>query len=254
MGYVYAGCVEVEPDRPGAPPRSWRAAAAAVIVGCVAVPMLDNGRHSYGLFAGDGDEAPGLSLIAGRRASELRAAEAAFVRRVGAHPRDAGALAGLAESAYLLGFYGVEARGPAMDRARDAAERAIAIDADQSRAYLVRGSIALDTQWNLAASARDFRRAVELDPDDPLVHQWSAWWCLAAGRMPEARAASARASRWIRSPPRPSRRGPRSPILTATSTPQQPTAAVPFSWIRASSARICVWGLRCWRRDGPPTR
>ena len=194
VGYVYAGCVEVEPDRPGAPPRSWRAAAAAVIIGCVAVAVLCNGRHFKGPSAGDEDEAPGLSPIAGRRASELRAAEAAFVRRLGAHPRDAGALAGLAESAYLLGFYGVEARGPAMARAGDAAERAIALDARQSRAYLVRGSIALDTQWNLAASARDFRRAVELDPDDPLVHQWSAWWCLAAGRMPEARAASARAT------------------------------------------------------------
>jgi tetratricopeptide (TPR) repeat protein len=134
-------------------------------------------------------------LLSTRRAHDLTQARQLFGRAAGLDSDNAEALTGFAEARYLEGFYGVDRSADAADDARRAATRAINLDAASPRAYAVRASIALDRDWDLAASGRDFRRALTLDETDALTQLWSAWWCLGAGLLPEARAAVDRAVR-----------------------------------------------------------
>jgi DNA-binding winged helix-turn-helix (wHTH) protein/Tfp pilus assembly protein PilF len=163
-------------------------AAAVLVVGCAFLLAFAGGRpspsaDSQALYQS------GSSLMATRRAADLQEAAARFRQALAADEGNYDALVALAQSEYLLAFYGVAPSADARRLAEDAAAAAIARQPLRARAYAVRASIVLDTEWDLTASARDFRQAIQLDPDDPLVRHWSAWWCLAAGRMPEARAA-----------------------------------------------------------------
>jgi DNA-binding winged helix-turn-helix (wHTH) protein/Flp pilus assembly protein TadD len=132
-------------------------------------------------------------LLSSRRAGDLTQARHLFASAAALDSRNATALTGFAESRYLESFYGVDSSASAIDDARRAASRAIALDSGAARAYAVRASIALDRDWDLASSNRDFRRALSLDEIDALTQLWSAWGCLGAGLLPEARAAVDRA-------------------------------------------------------------
>jgi DNA-binding winged helix-turn-helix (wHTH) protein/Tfp pilus assembly protein PilF len=129
----------------------------------------------------------GVALLSTRRAADLRRAAGKFARAIAIEPRSYDTLTALAQTHYLLGFYGIGSYQDAIRLARDTATRAIRIDPDRPEAYTVRASIALDTNWDLRLSAADFGRAIKRDPHDPLTRHWAAWWYLAADRMAEAR-------------------------------------------------------------------
>lgn len=193
-GYCFAGPVRVA-SRDGSARNGMRLRAA--LVAAAALMLIVDG----GVTARPGARTPTPAHRAAREALESREtagmqrARALFAGLVARDGADAGAWTGLAEAHYLLGFYGIGDAGEAARLAGSAASRAIALDAAASRAYAVRASVALDGEWDLPASARDFSRALTLDPADPLAQHWSAWWLLAAGRVPEARAAIDRAVR-----------------------------------------------------------
>jgi len=175
--------------------RRWVAAAAAMLLATSGLWWsrdLNDGRRA--------DESARLvdqatEQLSTRRADDLTQARHIFARAAGLDSHNARALAGFAEARYLESFYGVDRSPDAADDAHRAATRAIDLDAASARAYAVRASIALDRDWDLAASGRDFRRALALDETDALTQLWSAWWCLGAGLLPEGRAAVDRAVR-----------------------------------------------------------
>ncbi|MFZ0038941.1 MAG: protein kinase [Candidatus Acidiferrales bacterium] len=71
-------------------------------------------------------------------------------------------------------------------RARDAAKRALAIDDTDADAHL---SLAIETQWyewDWTASEREFKRAIELNPDDSEAHGYYSWFLAPMGRNGEA--------------------------------------------------------------------
>lgn len=173
--------------------RRWAALAAACLALLVAGAGEQAARHASSPAPEPAWLLEARSLITTRGASEMRRAETLLERGLARASDDARAWTSLAETRYLLGFYGLAPMAGATRGAADAATRALALDPAGARAHVVRASVALDTSWDLAASARDFRAALALAPDDALVQHWLAWWCLAAARMPEARAAVDRA-------------------------------------------------------------
>jgi serine/threonine protein kinase/Tfp pilus assembly protein PilF len=78
-------------------------------------------------------------------------------------------------------------------RAKEAAQRAIAIDPSDSDAHK---SLAIESQWyewNWAASEKEFKRAVELNPNNSEAHAYYAWFLAPMGRKDEALAEAKRA-------------------------------------------------------------
>jgi eukaryotic-like serine/threonine-protein kinase len=82
------------------------------------------------------------------------------------------------------GWYmrGAEA-GP---KAKQAAEKALAIDPQDADAHL---ALAIESQWyewNWAVAEREFKRAIELNPNDAEAHGYYSWFLAPMGRGPEA--------------------------------------------------------------------
>lgn len=198
-GYMLTGPIETFDTPPAVAGRRRLAVRLALAAACVA--LLVGGGRDHARSHGPGGPPPPVWLADARDLLETRApagmqrAATALARGVAREPANAGAWVSLAEAHHLLGFYGLADAGASARAAVDAASRAIALDPGSGRAYAVRAAVTLDAGWDLAGSARDFRRAVDADGDDPLVQHWLAWWCLAADRLPEARAAVDRAVR-----------------------------------------------------------
>jgi eukaryotic-like serine/threonine-protein kinase len=82
------------------------------------------------------------------------------------------------------GWYmaGAEA-GP---KAKQAAEKALAIDPKDADAHL---ALAIESQWyewNWAVAESEFKRAIELNPNDAEAHGYYSWFLAPMGRGPEA--------------------------------------------------------------------
>ena len=82
------------------------------------------------------------------------------------------------------GWYmrGAEA-GP---KAKEAAQKALAIDPNDAGAHL---ALAIESQWyewNWAVAESEFKRAIELSPNDAEAHGYYSWFLAPMGRGPEA--------------------------------------------------------------------
>jgi serine/threonine protein kinase/Tfp pilus assembly protein PilF len=87
-------------------------------------------------------------------------------------------------------YMGPSEAGP---KAKDAAQRALAIDDSDASAHL---SLALETQWyawDWTSAEREFKRAIELNPNDPEAHTYYSWFLAPMGRNNEALAEAKRA-------------------------------------------------------------
>lgn len=101
-------------------------------------------------------------------------------------PHYASAFAGIADSYALLGSYGVEPSQQAYPNAKSAALRALQIDDSLSEAHASLGMISFYYEWNWSQAEHEFRRAIELDPNYPVSHEWYAENLAAVGRTEEA--------------------------------------------------------------------
>ncbi len=81
----------------------------------------------------------------------------------------------------------------AVPKARDAARRALAIDETIADAHLSLALIAHWYEWDWATAEREFKRAIELKPDDPRPHGFYAWYLAPMGRNDQAIAEAKRA-------------------------------------------------------------
>jgi serine/threonine-protein kinase len=73
-----------------------------------------------------------------------------------------------------------------MAHAREYALKAIAIDESVAEAHASLAWTLFIHDWDWAGAAREFRRAIELDPRYPSAHQWFSFLLLTAGRFEEA--------------------------------------------------------------------
>jgi len=66
--------------------------------------------------------------------------------------------------------------------ARDAAEKAVALDESLAAGHMVRAGIALSYDWNFPLAKREFERAIALDPNSADAHRLYGWYLARAER------------------------------------------------------------------------
>lgn len=92
----------------------------------------------------------------------------------------------LADALLNLSFFPGPQRAELSNRARVAAEEALALDPTLPGAYLVRGILRMFLDWNLAGAEQDFWRAIQLQADYAPAHERYAWVLVAQGRFAAA--------------------------------------------------------------------
>lgn len=116
-----------------------------------------------------------------------------FQQATAKDPRYALAYAGLADSYALTSSYNLDPRGNLPPKARAAALRALQIDENLAEAHTALALIAENYDWDWQTAGKEFRRAIELNPNYPTAHHWYAEYLAWQGRFDEALAESERA-------------------------------------------------------------
>jgi TolB-like protein/DNA-binding winged helix-turn-helix (wHTH) protein/Flp pilus assembly protein TadD len=121
-----------------------------------------------------------------RTAREVRTSIDYFQRAIVEDPGFAPAYASLADSYVLLTMMREAAPAEMMPKAKEAVLKAQALDPTLANAHTVLAEILEVFNWDWAAAEREFRRGVELDPNDANAHHQYAIHFVVTGRFPEA--------------------------------------------------------------------
>lgn len=103
------------------------------------------------------------------------------------------AYAGLADSYALTSSYSLDSPNELMPKARAAALRAIQIDDSLAEAHTSLALITENYDWDWQTAEKEYRRALQLDPNYATAHQWYAEYLSFQGRFDEALRESERA-------------------------------------------------------------
>jgi TolB-like protein/DNA-binding winged helix-turn-helix (wHTH) protein/Tfp pilus assembly protein PilF len=95
-----------------------------------------------------------------------------FNQAIAKDPNYAQAYVGLADAYVLLGGYGFAAPDDAMPKAKAAAQKALAFDDQLAEAYTSLALIIEQWDWNFAEAEKDYKRAIELNPNYSVAHHW----------------------------------------------------------------------------------
>lgn len=87
-------------------------------------------------------------------------------------PRYADAYAGLAQTYGLMTDRGVLSNAEAFRRARQAAQTALSLDPNSGDAYSALAFATYRQDWAFARAEQYFRKAIEINPDSAVSHQW----------------------------------------------------------------------------------
>lgn len=120
--------------------------------------------------------------------SDLEKSLQSFEEAIHDDPSYARAYAGLANVYILLGEAPSNVILPAEARraGREAALRALKIDAALAQAHAAMGMAAFDYDWDLREAEHEYRVALELEPNDPVVHDWLGHVYMVQGKKTEA--------------------------------------------------------------------
>jgi DNA-binding winged helix-turn-helix (wHTH) protein/TolB-like protein/Tfp pilus assembly protein PilF len=118
----------------------------------------------------------------------LKRAAQSFQQAIDADPTYALAYAGLADSYSLLGSVGTDGMPPqkAMPMAKSAALKAIDLDPDSADGHISLAYVKLSYDWDLPGAAREFSRALELNPSSATARHWYSHYFMAAGDLRKA--------------------------------------------------------------------
>ena len=170
--------------------------ARAIADALSATLLHDNGGATLEPIAGAAYESylRGRFALNKRTEADLHAAARHFGDAVAAAPGYALAYAGLADALVVLGIYGARPAAAVMPGAREAAEKALAVDPSLGEAYTTLGAIRALYDWDWGGATEAFQRAVALNPRYPTAWQWRAMnLLLPLGKLDEARGAIDRA-------------------------------------------------------------
>ncbi|WP_348262888.1 hypothetical protein P8935_24250 [Telmatobacter sp. DSM 110680] len=109
-----------------------------------------------------------------RTAESLNRALDDFTQSLVHDPENARAYAGLSDTYILLHEYSLMSDREAESRALAAATKAVALNDSLAEAHRSLAFAEVWGNWDFRAGEREFRRAIELDPHDPLTHLWFA--------------------------------------------------------------------------------
>jgi TolB-like protein/tetratricopeptide (TPR) repeat protein len=125
-----------------------------------------------------------------RTAADFQEAIRYFNRAIAADPNYAPAYSGLADAyGFMAAFgsaYGGAIPAKSLEQSRLAAVRALKLDGTLSEAYSALAFVEMQADYNWDGAERDFRRAIELNPNWPNAHELYAFDLGAGGRFAEA--------------------------------------------------------------------
>ena len=116
-----------------------------------------------------------------------------YDQAIGVDPTYALAYAGLSGSYQSLASLEVMSNEEALLKARFAAERALALDDSLAEAHIVMGAVRFFLEWNLEAAAAEFKRAIEINPNNSEAHMLFSFYLASVGRIDESMQAVRRA-------------------------------------------------------------
>ena len=122
-------------------------------------------------------------------ADTVQAALRCFAEAIAKDPTFARAHAGIAGVWGDLAAFGLAPAAEAWPKARDAAERALALDRDVSDAHVVAASMALWYDWDWTAAEAGHKRALALNPGDAWARGCYGWFLLNRRRFDDCGAA-----------------------------------------------------------------
>jgi len=109
-----------------------------------------------------------------------------FQQAIAEDPNYARAYAGLADTYALMSAYDIGPPGELIPKARAAAQTALSLDEELAEAHVSLAVIAQDYDWDWQTAQKEFRRAIELDPNYATGHHWYAENLAFLGRFDEA--------------------------------------------------------------------
>jgi DNA-binding winged helix-turn-helix (wHTH) protein/TolB-like protein/Tfp pilus assembly protein PilF len=111
-----------------------------------------------------------------------------FLQATKLDPNYAEAWSGLADSWILAGSYGNSFLEPsvAMPKAKEAAEKALALDDSSAEAHTSLAYIHLMWDWDFASAEQEFKRALQINPAYVNAHHWYSHELVALGRITES--------------------------------------------------------------------
>jgi len=121
-----------------------------------------------------------------RTPDDLNRALDYFMQAVVHDPNDSQAYVGLADCYNLLREYTLMPSREAYPRALAAAKKAVELDDQSSDAHASLGFVSFFGMWDITNGEQEFRRAIDLNPNNPSAHHWYANGLLALHRLPEA--------------------------------------------------------------------
>jgi Tfp pilus assembly protein PilF len=121
-----------------------------------------------------------------RTPDDLNRAVDYFTQAIVRDPNYAQAYAGLADCYNLLREYTVMPATEAYPRAFAAAKKAVELDDQYSAAHASLAFVLFFGRWDSANAELEFRRALDLDPNNAVAHHWYATYLLTMHRMPES--------------------------------------------------------------------
>jgi TolB-like protein/lipoprotein NlpI len=136
----------------------------------------------------------GRSLWEKRSGDNIPKAIEFYQQAIARDPNYALAYAGLAKAYVLLPFFAGADRLAADAKAKEAALNALRLDPNLAEAHVALGKVLFFGEIDLAGAMREYKRGIELQPNDATAHHWFGNDTLAAlGRFDEAIAESKRA-------------------------------------------------------------
>jgi TolB-like protein/DNA-binding winged helix-turn-helix (wHTH) protein/Tfp pilus assembly protein PilF len=121
-----------------------------------------------------------------RNEASLHKAIEQFEQAIEIDPGYAPAYSGLADCYTTLGYLSYLDPFEAFPRAREAASKAVERDETLAEAHTSLAYYNLYHAWNWSEAEKEFRRAIELNPNYATAHEWYSYYLLAMGRMDEA--------------------------------------------------------------------
>jgi DNA-binding winged helix-turn-helix (wHTH) protein/TolB-like protein/tetratricopeptide (TPR) repeat protein len=109
-----------------------------------------------------------------------------FNQAIEKDPKYALARVALAESYVLLFEYGESTPQAAYSKARTAATEALTIDDQLTEAYTTLAYIKSDYDWDFTGAEKEYKRAIELNPNYPTAHHWYGEYLALMGRSTES--------------------------------------------------------------------
>ncbi len=129
-----------------------------------------------------------------RTETDLKKSIGLFEKAIALDPSYGLAYAGLADAYGVLPNYTDDPPpSETYSKARAAAKRALDIDSGLAQPHATLGYILSEYEGNQVEAEKEFKRAIELDPNYPSAHQWYGEFLMSLGRFTEAIAEQKRA-------------------------------------------------------------